>query len=140
MEITLQGFDRLQLGFAKAPRFVAKELEEWMGAQGLHLATEIKKRTPKDAGALQDSINSYVVQAGSLGVSAIITTPLNYAVPVELGRKNVSLQNFKIDGKIVRDKGAFMFKKAVEANKGQIQADFVRLVDHILDKIAAGAT
>lgn len=154
MEIRLEGFDRLQRAFMQSPQLVHREIESWMLAQGNHLQREVQRRTPKDTGALQKSIANYIVPAGPLGVEAIITTPLNYAQPVEFGAKphDISPKNGKFLHFMMRgvpvfarkvhhpgSKGAFMFEKAFNANATQIQQDFIRLVDHILAKIATGA-
>ncbi len=154
MDISLPGFDRLASAFAQAPNFVARELHAWVEAISLHLTREITLRTPKKTGLLQQSIKPSIVQVGALGVNAIISTPLNYAIPVELGSephdilpKNGNALHFMMRGIPITvkkvhhpgSKGAFMFTKAFAANVTQIQDDFVRFVDHILARVAAGA-
>lgn len=149
----LSGFARLQQAFMRSPNFVARELESWMQATIFHLQREVQVRTPKDTGALQKSIISEVEPLGRFGVQGIVGTPLNYAVPVELGSKphdivpkngkalHFMMRGIPVFAKRVHhpgSKGAFMFTKAFEQNIKQIEADFERFVDHVLAKIAAG--
>lgn len=152
--MSLLGFERLQRAFERAPEFVGHELTVWMTAQGLYLQGEIQKRTPKDTGLLQKSIIAHVEYIGRLGVTSIIGTPLNYALPVEMGSKphdilpkngkalHFMMRGIPVFAKKVHhpgSKGAFMFKKSLDANITQIQEDFYRFVDHVLAKIASGA-
>lgn len=154
LSMSLLGFERLQRAFERAPDFVGHELTSWVTAQGLHLQGEVQKRTPKDTGLLQKSIISHVEPLGRLGVAAVIGTPLNYAVPVELGSKphdilpkNGKALHFMMRGIPVfakkihhpGSKGAFMFQKSFDANIEQIQADFYNFVDHVIAKMASGS-
>lgn len=154
LSMSLLGFERLQRAFERAPDFVGRELTAWITAQGLHLTGEIQKRTPKDTGLLQKSIIPHVEHTGRLGVASIIGTPLNYALPVELGSKphdilpkngkalHFMMRGIPVFAKKVHhpgSKGAFMFKKSFEANIAQIQDDFYRFVDHVIAKVASGA-
>lgn len=154
MEITFPAFARLQHAFNQAPQFVGRELEAWVTAQGFHLQGEIQERTPKRDGTLQKSIHTTIENVGTLGVSAIIGTPLSYALPVEFGAKphdivpkNGKALMFMMRGVPVfakkvhhpGSKGAFMFKRAFDANVLQVKQDFERFVEHVINKIAAGA-
>ena len=150
----LQGFDKLQRAFMRAPNFVARELDGWMQATTLHLEREIVLRTPKKEGTLQKSISSEVQKVGQFGVAGIVSTALNYALPVEFGSKphDITPKNGKALAFMMRgvpafakkvhhpgSKGAFMFTKALQANVKQIESDFASFVDHVLAKVAAGA-
>lgn len=154
MEITLQGFDRLQRAFMQSPQLVERDLLAWAETTAAHLTDEITSLTPKDTGLLQQSIKPSVVQVGALGVSAVIGTPLSYALPVEFGAKphdilpkngkalHFMMRGIPITVKKVHhpgSKGYFMFSRAFEANIKQVQDSFVRMVDRVLAKIAAGA-
>lgn len=154
LSMSLDGFERLQRAFMHAPDFVSRELTAWATAQGLHLQAEVQKRTPKDTGLLQKSISSHIEPAGRLGVSAIIGTPLNYALPVELGSKphdilpkngkalHFMMRGIPVFAKVIHhpgSKGAFMFQKSFDANIAQIQDDFYKFVDYVIAKIASGA-
>jgi len=154
MEITLQGFDRLQRAFQQSPQYVGRELHAWVETAAAHLTDEITSLTPKDTGLLQQSIKPSVVQVGALGVSAVIGTPLSYALPVEFGAKphdilpksgkalHFMMRGIPITVKKVHhpgSKGYFMFGRAFDANLQQVQDSFVRMVDRVLAKIAAGA-
>ena len=150
----LQGFDKLQRAFMRAPNFVSRELTQWMQTATLHLQREIVLRTPKKEGTLQKSISSHIEPVGQFGVAGIVSTALNYALPVELGSKphDITPKNGKALAFMMRgvpvfakkvhhpgSKGAFMFTKALQANVKQIEADFASFVDHVLAKVAAGA-
>lgn len=155
MEIALQGFDRLQRGFDRAPDLVSREMRRWLETSLAHLTDDITALTPKDTGLLQKSIQPSDIQVGRLGVSGLVGTPLNYALPVEFGAKphDITPKNGKalaffmrgtpVFAKKVRhpgSKGYFMFSRAFQANQQQIQDSFTRMVDNVLAKIAAGAT
>lgn len=154
MEITLQGFDRLQRAFMQAPQLVERDLLAWTETTAAHLTDEITSLTPKDTGLLQQSIKPSVTQVGALGVSAVIGTPLSYALPVEFGAKphdivpkngkalHFMMRGIPITVKKVHhpgSKGYFMFTQAFEANVTQVQDSFVRMVERVIAKIAAGA-
>lgn len=153
MEMTLPGFDRLQRAFQQSPQYVGRELHAWVETTAAHLTDEITSLTPKDTGLLQQSIKPSVVQVGTLGVSAVIGTPLNYALPVEFGAKphdilpkngkalHFMMRGIPITVKKVHhpgSKGYFMFTQAFEANIKQVQDSFVRFVDRIIAKLATG--
>lgn len=154
MEITLQGFDRLQRAFQQSPQFVGRELHAWVETTAAHLTDEITSLTPKDTGLLQQSIKPSVAQVGALGVNAVISTPLSYALPVETGSrphdilpKNGKSLHFMMRGIPITvkkvhhpgSKGYFMFQRAFDANLKQVQDSFERMVDRVLAKIATGA-
>jgi len=153
MDIKLEGYDRLQQAFMQAPAMVEHDLRAWMERTAAHLTDEITAITPKKTGNLQQSIVPYIVPAGNLGVGAIIATPLNYADPVEFGSKphdivpkgkgalHFIFNGIPINVKKVHHpgtKGHFMFKRAFDANKDQIQASFNNMIDHVLFKISTG--
>jgi len=146
-------YERLAQAFLMAPDFTRRELNAWMTYIGFHMQREVQVRTPKRDGTLQNSIQPVVKPVGRFGVEAIVGTPLNYAVPVEedvkphdIVAKNGKALHFMMRGipimvKKVRhpgSKGAFMFKKAFEANAAQIEQDFVAFTDHLFAKITAG--
>jgi hypothetical protein len=154
MEMTLPGFDRLQRAFQQSPQYVGRELHAWVETTAAHLTDEITSLTPKDTGLLQQSIKPSVVQVGALGVSAVIGTPLSYALPVEFGAKphdivpkNGKALHFMMRGipmtlkkvKHPGSKGYFMFTQAFEANIKQVQDSFERMVERVIAKLAAGA-
>lgn len=146
-------FDRLAAAFHMAPDFTRRELFAWMTATSFHMQSEVQHRTPKRDGTLQASIQPVVKPVGRFGVEGIVGTSLNYAVPVEddvkphdIVAKNGKALSFMWRGipilvKRVRhpgSKGAFMFKKAYEANVAQIERDFEMFVDHLMTKVLAG--
>lgn len=71
---------------AAAPQVVASELDRFFAIVLPQLTSEIVDRTPASQGHLRQSIigSSSVNESGFLGV---ISTPLNYAMPVELGSR-----------------------------------------------------
>lgn len=146
--------ERLARAFQQAPDFTQRELLKWGETTGAFLTDETTSITPKDKGLLQQSIQPYVEPVGRFGVSAVVGTSLNYAVPVEVGSKphDIVPKNGKVLAFMMRGvpvfakkvhhpgtKGYFMFTRAFEANINQITDSFVRTVDNILAMIAAGA-
>jgi hypothetical protein len=98
---------------------------------------------PVESGAL----GSTPIEGGILGV---VGSNLDYAPPVELGSKphkiaakNAPALHFMVGGKVVTvksvnhpgSKGAFMFQRAFDANKGQIESGFEETVSRIIQKI-----
>lgn len=151
----LQGFDKLQRAFMRAPDFVSRELYMFMNTMAFHMEREVVLRTPKKSGNLQTSISGRAERVGAFGVQAVVATALNYALPVEFGSKphDITPKNgkalaFMMGGGLMfakkvhhpGSKGAFMFTKALQANINNIEDDFARFVDRVLAKIAAGAT
>lgn len=151
---SLIGADRLARAFLQAPNLTERELLKWAETTGAHMTDEITSITPKATGLLQNSVQPYVEQVGRFGVSAVIGTPLSYALPVELGTKphvivpkNGKALAFMMRGVPVfakkvnhpGSKGYFMFTRAFEANINQIFDSFERMLDNVLAKIAAGA-
>lgn len=140
MDISLQGFDRLEQAFKHSPELVGRELLAWVETTTAHLTDEITSITPKVTGLLRGSIKPGAVKVGALGVTAIISTPLNYALPVEFGVKRKERKSKS--GKLYIHpgmKGYRMFTKAFEANTQQVQDSFTHMVDRVLARIAAGA-
>ena len=98
---------------------------------------------PTGSGAL----GSIPIKGGILGV---IGTNLDYAPPVELGSKphkiearNAPALHFMVGGKSITvksvnhpgSKGAFMFQRAFDANKAQIESGFEETVSRIIQEI-----
>lgn len=139
-----------------APSQVQSVIETWLRGVQMHMEGEVKQRTPKRDGFLQNSIAAQPLETHAMGVSAVIGvapdakgalgTSLNYAIPVELGTKpheirpkNKRALVFTIAGRQVfagkvkhpGTKGAFMFSRAFDANVGKIQDDLNDLVRSI---------
>lgn len=146
-------FERLAAAFKMAPDLTRRELDLWITAAAFSMQREIQLITPTKHGLLRGSIGTDIRPVGNFGVEAVIGTPLNYAVPVELGSKphDIVAKNGKalhfmwrgipIMAKRVRHpgtKGSFMFKRAYDANVAQIERDFESFVDHLFANITAG--
>ncbi len=150
--LELTGWDRVAANWERAPELFERELQVWAEQTSARLVDEIKALTPKDTGALQDSIKPREIAIDALGVEILIGTPLNYAVPVELGSKphDITARNGKALHFIFRGvpitvkkvhhpgtQGYFMFTQALEANKPQIQASFSATVERVLAQLGA---
>lgn len=151
----ISGAEELERAFAAAPEIVEK-----VGRRAIIKATsllerEVKERTPFGVtGLLRQSITrGEPYRAGVADMAGKVTTPISYAVPVELGSRPHTppleplrewvlkklgagpVEAEKIARAIVwkirahGTKGAGMFKKAFEANRAQVTA--------ILEKAAA---
>lgn len=140
-----------------APSQVQPLIETWLRSIQMHLEGEVKERTPKKTGLLQNSIAAEPLQYDELGVTAVIGaaglttvptkaqvesgyigTSLIYAIPVELGTKPRLIQskgkkalNFVGPRRHPGTKGKFMFSRTFDANVGQIQSDLNDLVRDI---------
>lgn len=79
----------IEASWARAPEVVARELTAFMDAATERLREEAIERTPTSgSGHLKQSIIGEVRSFDrGLGVEGIVGTPLDYAVPVELGAK-----------------------------------------------------
>jgi hypothetical protein len=152
--IELTGWEQVAANWERAPELFSQELKTWAETTAMHLTDEIKALTPKDTGALQDSIKPIEIDVGPLGVNELIGTALNYAVPVELGSKphditpkNGKALSFIFNGVQVFVKkvhhpgttGYFMFQQALDANRAQIQDSFSATVDGVLTRLAGNA-
>lgn len=131
LRFELQGLDAIQKAYAKAPVIFDEEAKLFLDEITLHLVAEVVDRTPTRSGLLRSSMAG-TVQKTPLGWSSIIGTPLDYAPPVELGSKphEIRPKNKKalaFNGRVVKvvhhpgTKGAFMFKRTVEANSALVQ-------------------
>ena len=153
--VELIGWDLVADNWARAPELFEAELRTWAETVSAHLSDEIKAITPKQTGALQDGINPREIEVGPLGVSVLIGTPLDYAVPVELGSKPHDIYpkpgtralHFIFRGVPVfarkvhhpGTEGYFMFKRALDANREQIQQSFTAMVHRVLASLAGTA-
>ena len=163
LEVTLDGGQALSDALARAPHIVDQELGAFMAVAIDHLATEVRDRTPSAFGHLRGSIAGTVRHSAG-GVLGVVGTPLPYAIPVELGtkphrppmqpledwaRKKFGVPKrearriaYLVARKIGREgtQGAFMFKKAFEANEGEITRQFDLALARIVNRIQQEAT
>lgn len=84
--VDLVGLSELQAGFRKAPAIVIEELDKAMDEVTWLLLRETSEITPVVLGILKQS-EFGVVEVSETGVLGIVGSPLNYALPVEIGRK-----------------------------------------------------
>lgn len=83
---SLPRLDVVTRALATAPTVVMEELERFFATVLPQLTSEVADRTPASQGHLRASIigSANVNESGFLGV---VSTSLNYAIPVELGSK-----------------------------------------------------
>ncbi len=84
--IDIVGLAELQAAWKQAPAIVREELGDAMTEADALIEREVSERTPRAHGLLAGSITSEV-QIGEDSVIGMVGTPLNYAVPVELGTR-----------------------------------------------------
>lgn len=159
IEIKLEGFERLSAAMQTAPEVVQRELLAWATEQADYIRSEVSERTPRKTGLLADSILATppVIELGTLGVSAIVGapaifqgTPINYAIPVELGTKPHVIEakdkqslRFCIGGVWVMVKsvhhpgtvGAHMFQRTLDESRGELQQSMTATVERILAQV-----
>lgn len=86
--VDVVGLKALQAAFLKAPAIVAEELDRAMTKVTGNLARETSEITPRDKGVLAGRVlEGRVVAVSETGVIGVVGTSLNYALPVEIGRK-----------------------------------------------------
>ena len=153
LEMRLEGWDKLADAWQRAPQIVEEELTVFIEEESAHMTGEIKALTPKKSGALQDSIEPREIEVGPLGVSALIGTPLDYALPVEFGARphdiypkpgnkalHFMMRGVPIFVKKVHHpgmKGFFMFTQALAANREQIQQKLNAAIERIFARLGA---
>lgn len=163
LEIRLEGIERLTEAFRVAPSVIQSEMLSWAHEKSKMLQGAVADATPYDSGLLRNSIlgTDPVIEAatpaGPLGVTAVIGvpeifegTPLNYAIPVELGTgphiitaKNKPFLKFKVGGHWVQvksvnhpgTKGAHMFQKTLDAKRDELQQSFNEAIERALAKV-----
>ena len=150
----------LERAFREAPGIVADELVAAAWESELLLERETKELTPVGVGGtLRSSVAAREPKVLADNVIGEVGTPLKYAIPVELGTKphfppiaplvewaerKLGLSpneahhvGFLIQRKIGRKgtEGAFMFKRAFEAGRGQVERFFENAAARIVERM-----
>lgn len=84
--IELGNLRKLQDALRKAPQMVVEELERATIDADKLIEREVQERIPTSHGTLRTSVFSEE-QVSATGVLGVVGTPLNYAIPVELGTR-----------------------------------------------------
>jgi hypothetical protein len=149
--------------FRLAPDLAAEELVAATWSASLLLEREVKEGAPTGATSiLRSSIAAYRPTVLGMTVVGEVGTPVAHALPVELGTKphmppvtplidwveaKLGLRGDEAEGaawaiarkiKAKGTKGAFMFKRAVEANDGQVTGLFEAALGRVLARLAGG--
>lgn len=162
IRIDIRGAAAMAKAFERAPDVVRGELVTAATEASLLLEREVKEGTPTGVGAgggLRGSIAAREPRVLGDNVIGEVGTPLNYAVPVELGtrphfppvqpladwaefklgvpREEAGTVGFLIARKIAREgtEGAFMFQRAFDANEPQVQRIFEGAQARIAERI-----
>lgn len=85
--IDLGGLKELQTAFRKAPQIVVDELERATIEADSLIEREVKDRIPTGAHQLLRASVFSEEQVSATGVIGVVASPMNYALPVELGTK-----------------------------------------------------
>lgn len=85
-EIDTGNLKDLQAALERAPQIVREELETAVTEADLLLEREVQQRMPTAHGTLRASV-FHREEVSDAGVIGLVSTPLDYAVPVELGSK-----------------------------------------------------
>lgn len=152
----------LARAFEKAPELVTEEMTGAIWEAEMLTERETKERTPVGiggGGGLKGSIAAHEPVRLADNIIGKVGTPLNYAVPVEIGTKphwppiqplvdwaehkfglprdEARTAGFLIARKIARvgTKGARMFHDAWNANRAQVQRIFERAQKRILETV-----
>lgn len=163
IDIDLGASAALAQAWLAAPEMVLDELETAATEATLLLEREVKEITPVGVGGgggLKGSISAREPEVLSNVVIGVVGTSIAHAVPVELGtkphfppvqpladwvvaklgvpRREATRVGFAIARKIskVGTKGAFMFTRAFEANRGAVEAIYRRAQIRIAERLA----
>jgi hypothetical protein len=159
----LTGADELAAAWDKAPQIAREELTRFMEGATTHLEGEIKERTPGAHGTLKASFTGSVEQLSD-GVLGVVGSPLNYAIPVELGTRPHfppvdAIQDwvqvklgitgpeargvaFAIARKIAKrgTQGAFMVQNAFTASRAELDRQARLMLDALRTRLSSGGT
>ena len=164
IRIDLDGLQEIQAAWAKAPEICREELGAAMSEADLLLEHELKDspemRRATAHGQLRGSVFG-IERVSDTQVIGIVGTPVNYAVPVELGtkphfppieplvdwvRQKLDIADekqargvaFLIARKISRrgTQGAFMFTHTFEREEAKVQAIFRHARDRIVARLS----
>lgn len=165
IDIDIREAAALAEAWRAAPRLVLGELRKSTLEAELLLEREVKELTPVGVGAgggLKGSIAAREPRVLAEAVIGEVGTPLIYAVPVELGSRphfppvqpladwaqaklgvpaaEARGVGFAIARKIARvgTEGAFMFKRAFDANRRQVERIYALGRQRIFERLAAG--
>lgn len=86
LTLELQGWDKLERRFNKAPKVLKSGMKKAMGRSIAMVETESKRRTPVDTGLLRASIGGPQGFKSIGAFRGIIGTNVKYAVHVNYGR------------------------------------------------------
>jgi len=166
LNIRLKAPPGLKRGVARAPAKFQKTIHAFLWEADLLLEREVKERTPVGIGAgggLRGSIAGQEPRSLGDSVIGVVSSSMLHAVPVELGTKphmppvqplvewaahkfnlgpdEAERAGFLIARKIAAKgtKGAFMFKKAMEENEGQLTDRLGEYLEGFLDEVGGRA-
>jgi hypothetical protein len=164
IRIDFEALVKLQAQMRQAPHVVREELLKAMTEADAKIEAQVKELAPRGAsGDLQRSVIGQEREVGPFGVEGLVTSPLNYVVPVELGTKphfppvealidwvkaklgvtgdkEARSVAFLVARKISRrgTKGQAMFEKTLEHMTPEIHAIFGAAQDRIAERILRG--
>jgi hypothetical protein len=163
LSLDIQGAAELQRAFAQAPEMVTQELTAVTWEASLLLERETKEETPVGIGGaagLKGSISAREPHVQALNVIGEVGTPLQYAIPVELGSRphfppvqpladwahiklgvpeeEAERVGLAIARKIARrgTPAVHMFQKAFDRNRPQVQRIFDKARERIMRRLA----
>lgn len=162
-KIDIQGLDQLINAWSVAPDITREELLRTTTEADLLLERETKEGTPRGvSGNLRSSITSREESLAD-NVIGVVGTPLNYAIPVELGSKphfppieplkDWVRHKLDVPAEEVEDvayrvawhishhgtEGAHMFQQAFDNNRAQIERMYDDAQRRIVNRLAGNA-
>lgn len=164
VEFDAAGVALWRRAFAHAPELAAQEMQAFLVRSTAHLQAEVQARTPTTHGTLRASIFGEVrMFADGFGMEGLVGTPLGYAPTVEHGtrphhppveplidwaRQKLGVRGVEAEraGRAIAwkiahrgTKGAHMFRNAMNTNRGQIEADWMRSGERLVALIEGRA-
>lgn len=162
-DVVIEGANQIFSLWQQAPALVEEELTNAVLEGSLLMEREVRQRTPEGVGGESGLKGSIAAQAPRVLADEVIGevgTPLNYAIPVELGSKphfppvepladwaqfklgvpaaEARSVGYLIARKISRvgTEGAFMFSDAFNQNEGELHQIFSRAHARIIERLA----
>jgi hypothetical protein len=155
--VRVVGLKDLQGRLEKYPQLAQEVLRPAALASVIKVEGEVKRETPVHTGHLRSSISHRVVPIGN-DIQGLVTTPVEYAPPVEFGRQPGTWPNIKAINRwahlVLGDESAgflvaraifqrgikprAMFAKGLMASQSYIKERYRRARDELVRRLAGG--
>jgi hypothetical protein len=150
--LSVNGLTQLQALAQSAPAVAGRQMTAAMEASLVVLHAAIAERTPVNRGILRGSIFTAMQGNPDTGLRGIVSTPIDYAIPVERGTRPHVIQGhgqmlrFVIGGRVIYrrfvmhpgTRGAHMFRDGLKAASPTVRALFASAVQRTVATLRGG--